>query len=607
MKIITKRSFLKLNENGFTLTELVIASAISLALLAIIGGVIKLQGNTFKQQIGSGQMQANGRAAVDFISRSIQNAGYNIARGSRFLAASDHYISTVFDDNDDGVIQNDEIIIISVASDTGQSDETIFISPYFDFNDDGRVDRNETRDYQIGLSLSKKPFNLYLFIPNKGNSEFLKNSIVRNIDNLVIRYYDKNNVALPQEVSLDVNGKPKPPYVLSKKELNQIRTIEFEVNTRAKDKDPNDNYVNNGNYIPGSVATRSGSIAFSDRYHRQVFKAVSSPRNLITAPFGIIALTANPNPINCPQSKTLITASLVDSDGNPVSENNEVRFNASSGDISPAITFLDNGETFTSLGYDWATSNLTTTVSASTQIEFEGKKIAIYNAIPITFDAQFMDDFDNGPNPGWMEYPAPTIYYRPNWIVEAGKYRTREAGKNNTLNGCEQIKNYEIMVTIQKNTNHSQDNYFGLIFRSPSSLTNLSRGYYLARVVCHICIDGNPANHTYKMELVDRKVTGEVILESILLEPDKFAFNAGEDYTFKIIVQDENLIAKFWESSELEPSDEPPGNAEADPVTPAINGRTISVENFAYTQGKIGLTSNTKINTFDNIVVTPLS
>ena len=71
MKIITKRSFLKLNENGFTLTELVIASAISLALLAIIGGVIKLQGNTFKQQIGSGQMQANGRAAVDFISRSI--------------------------------------------------------------------------------------------------------------------------------------------------------------------------------------------------------------------------------------------------------------------------------------------------------------------------------------------------------------------------------------------------------------------------------------------------------------------------------------------------------------------------------------------------------
>jgi prepilin-type N-terminal cleavage/methylation domain-containing protein len=606
MKIITKRSFLKLNENGFTLTELVIASAISLALLAIVGGVIKLQGNTFKQQIGSGQMQANGRAAVDYISRSIQNAGYNIARGSRFLAASDHYISTVYDDNDDGVIQNDEIIIISVASDTGQGDETIFISPYFDFNDDGRVDRNETRDYQIGLSLSKKPFNLYLFTPNKGNSGFLKNSIVRNIDNLVIRYYDKNNVALPQEVSLDVNGKPKPPYVLSIKELNQIRTIKFEVNTRAKDKDPNDNYVNNGNYIPGSVATRSGSIAFSDRYHRQVFKAVSSPRNLITAPFGIIALTANPNPVNCPQSKTLITASLVDSDGNAVSENNEIRFNASSGDIKPAIAFLKNGETFTSLGYDWESSNLTTTVSASTQIDFEGKKIAIYNAIPITFDAQFMDDFDDGPNHGWIEHPASAI--RPNWIVEAGKYRSRETGKNNTLNGCEQIKNYEIIVTIQKSTDHSQGNYFGLIFRSPSSLRNLARGYYLARVICHICTDINPANHTYKMELVDRKVTGEVILESILLEPDKFTFNAGEDYTFKVTVQDETLTAKFWESSELEPSDNPEETPkDADPPTPAINGRTISVENSSYIQGKIGLTSNTTTNTFDNIVVTPLS
>ena len=59
-------------------------------------------------------METNGRAAIDFLSRSIQNAGYNINRGSRFLAASDYYISTVFDENDNGVIQNDEIITLSV-------------------------------------------------------------------------------------------------------------------------------------------------------------------------------------------------------------------------------------------------------------------------------------------------------------------------------------------------------------------------------------------------------------------------------------------------------------------------------------------------------------
>ncbi len=124
MQIATRGRVSRLDEGGFTLIELLVSAGIAVALLALIAGIITSQGDTFSRQIVLGQMQANGRDAVDFLSRSIQNAGYNISRGSRFLAASDHYISTVFDEDDDGVIQSDEIIILSVSNATGQTTET---------------------------------------------------------------------------------------------------------------------------------------------------------------------------------------------------------------------------------------------------------------------------------------------------------------------------------------------------------------------------------------------------------------------------------------------------------------------------------------------------
>ena len=615
MKIKTRKRLFRLGEKGFTLIELIIGSLIAIALLALIAGIIKSQGYTFSRQLGVGQMQANGRAAVEFLSRSIQNAGYNISRGSRFLAASDHYISTVFDENDDGVIQNDEIIVLSVSTATGQFTETFSISPYFDFDENGQVDRNETRDYEITLIFSSPPFNLYQFVPNKADSQTVKHAVVRNIDNLIIRYYDKNNVALPEEVNLDINGLPIPPYTLSKAELNQVRKIEFEIIARTNKEDPNVSYISNGTYFPGSIAAQVGSISYNDHYHRQSFKAVSSPRNLVTAPFGQIALSANPNPINCPENETVVTASVVDSEGDPVPEELEVRFNSSDGQISPTIASLSDGEVDTTLSYDWSSSNLTTTVSASTQVDFEGKNIAIYNAIPVTFDGQFLDDFDAGLKPGWVEYPSSVLVdslFQPAWLVETGKYRTRAAGDNNSINSCEQLKNYEVVVNIQKNANHVQDNYFGLILRSPSSLSISARGYYVARVICFSCEGADPANHMYRLELVDKQGSVDNVLESVTLEPNQFSFNTGEDYTLKASVTDDVLIAKFWKSSELEPSDDPadtPKDAEpfADPPVPARNGRTIEANNASYTQGKIGLTSNTNINTFDNLVVRPLS
>ena len=146
MKNKTGERIFNLGEKGFTLIEIIIGSVVAILLLALVSGIIKSQGNIFSRQLSLNQMETNGRAAIDFLSRSIQNAGYNISRGSRFLAASDHYISTVFDENDDGVIQNDEIITLSVSNVAKQYTETFTISPHFDFDGDGQVDSIETQE-----------------------------------------------------------------------------------------------------------------------------------------------------------------------------------------------------------------------------------------------------------------------------------------------------------------------------------------------------------------------------------------------------------------------------------------------------------------------------
>ena len=137
----------EMNERGFTLTEVLVGTAISLALLALIAGVIQSQGDTFSRQSQLGQMQANGRGATDFVTRSVQNAGFNVTRGKRFLAASDHYITMVYDEDNDGVIQNDEVLTYAVSDPTGANNETFTISPFFDEDGDDDVASTETRDY----------------------------------------------------------------------------------------------------------------------------------------------------------------------------------------------------------------------------------------------------------------------------------------------------------------------------------------------------------------------------------------------------------------------------------------------------------------------------
>jgi len=219
-----------------------------------------------------------------------------------------------------------------------------------------------------------------------------------------------------------------------------------------------------------------------------------------------------------------------------------------------------------------------------------------------------LDDFDAGLKPGWIEHPK-SFPGSSRWIVAGGKYRTRETGDNESINGCEHLKNYEVLVNIQKSTDHAQGDYFGLILRSPPDLNNATSGYYMVRVVCFSCEGTNSSNHRYRLELVDKQGPYDSVLTNVDLERSElFSFIAGEDYTLKAIVTDNDLIGKFWKSSELEPSDDPDDTPKpAEGLDPARNGLTIKASDSSYSQGKIGLASNTSKNTFDNLVVKPLS
>ena len=97
MLIENKINFFKINQKGFTLIELLLVSLVSIILLGLIVGIFQSQTGIFTRELNQGTMEANGRSVIDFLSRGVQNAGYNISRGSRFVAASDHYISLVFD------------------------------------------------------------------------------------------------------------------------------------------------------------------------------------------------------------------------------------------------------------------------------------------------------------------------------------------------------------------------------------------------------------------------------------------------------------------------------------------------------------------------------
>lgn len=576
----SKKSRWEINESGFTMAELLIGSAVSLLMLGLVAGIISSQKSTFSRQSQLGQMQANGRASVDFVTRSVQNAGFNVNRGKRFLAASDHYITMVFDDDNDGAIQNDEVMTYAVSNPDSSTLSTPFsITPFFDDDGDGTVDSSEWRTYEISLGLENPPFHFYRITPDQGTSDVTKSKVARNIDNLIIRYWDKNGNPLPADVTTDADENPVPPYTLASSELNEIRKVTIEVVTRSKDEDPNENYVNSGTYYTGSIATAGGTTSYSDRYHRETYTAVTSPRNLVTAPWGKINLVANPTPITCPDDSTTITASVLDSEGSGI-DGVSVNFNTSDGTVNPTTSSPTDstGNATTTLTYDWSSPSVTATLSANTLIDVDGEDYPVFSAIPVSFESGggiFQDGFDDGDSSDWTEGGT------ANWNVASQQYKTASNGFAWSLNGCAAWQDYEAQVDIKRNGSLAADESISLVLRYQDP-----NQYYMAKVSCSSNCGGSPIDDVYVLELVNFDT-----VETTLISSATFDFDNNTYYTLKASVNGDELNAKFWDKDNTaEPTD-----------------WDITATDTAYTQGEIALTTNTSTTTFDNVKVTPAS
>lgn len=567
-----------MNESGFTMAELLIGSAISLLMLALVAGIISSQKSTFSRQSQLGQMQANGRASVDFVTRSVQNAGFNVTRGKRFLAASDNYITMVFDDDNDGTIQNDEVMTYAVSNPDNSTLPIFSIDPYFDDDGDGEVDSSETRNYQISLGLENPPFHFYRITPDQGTSDVTKSKVARNIDNLIIRYWDKDGDPLPAGVTTDADENPVPPYTLAVSELNEIRKVTIEVVTRSKDEDPNANYVNSGAYYTGSIATAGGTTSYSDRYHRETYTAVTSPRNLVTAPWGKISLVANPTPISCPDDSTTITASVVDSEGESIGSGTDVNFTSSEGTLSPASSSTSgSGDATSTLTYDWSSPSVTATVSASALIDVDGEDYPVFSAIPVSFESGtgiFQDFFDDGDSDGWTEGGT------ANWNVASQQYKTASNGFASSRSGCAAWQDYEAQVDIKRNGSLGATEYVSLVLRYQND-----NQYYMAKISCSSNCGGSPSDDLYVLELVNYDS-----VETVLVSSTTFDFDNNKYYTLKAEVVGDELNAKFWDKDTTEPTD-----------------WDITATDSSYSQGEIALTTITSTTTFDNVKVTPAS
>lgn len=568
------------NEKGFTLIELLVASALSIGMIALIAGIFQSQNNTFVLQNQLNKMQVNGRAATEFLSRAVQNAGYNVFRGTRFLAASDHYITVVYDQDNDGVIQNNEVMTFGVGNTFSSVDETFNIDPFFDMDQDGTVAGTETATYPITMTLTSPPYNLYKVIPDNSGTGITRHTVARDLDNLIIRFYDKNGSLLPAGIDADSDGVPDTgSYVLPLAELNDIRKVDIQLIARTRDEDPRSEFNSAGNFLAGSVATQGGN-SYSDGYHRQTFTSNTSPRNLVIAPWGKMDIVANPATVECPSSTSSITATLVDSNGTPVAAGVDINFAVNGGGSATAAPTTDAtnafGEGTTTVTYDWSSPNASITVSASALITVGSDQNPVFNAISVNFQSGtgiFTDNFDDGDSDGWTEVGA------TNWNVAAGQYRTASNGTGISVNGCASWQNYDLQIDTQRTGSLGTGEYTGMILRYQNS-----NQYYMARVFCELCT-GAPASHIYKLQIVNYNSGETVLVESA----SAITFDNNTLYTAKASVDGNNLNMKFWETGTAEPG-----------------GWSITTTDTDYTQGEIGLVTNKNATVYDNVAVNPL-
>lgn len=529
------------NQKGFSMIELMVAVTISLLVLAFTARIFDNQTETFSSQNALDSLQANGRATMEFVYRSIQNSGYNLTRGRRILAASDRYISVVYDQNNDDVITNDEIITYAPSKPTGGGTENLTISPYFDANGDGTVTSSETNNYTFPLNLSSPPYNFYKYTPDNSGTGHTKSKVAESIDNLVLKYYDKNDEPLP--VTLDGGGnriEPTRPFdfLAVPDQLNDIRRVEIEVLARAKNKDPNDDYRSTGTYTANSIATYGGATTYDDNYRRETFTTNAAPRNLTLAAWGNLSFTASPSDVSCPGTTSTISATLVDANGDSIPS---ITVNFSTDD--PVATSLSTstgttgggGTTSTVLTYDWSSPNQTVTVAGNVVLNINGVNRPVFTAVPVSFQSGtgiFSDNFDDLDDAGWTETIG--TYFTVNG---AGQYLFDVPFDDTgaTVAGCEPWQDYEVLTDLRHN-GLTVGRYAGILLRYQSVTTE----HYIVRYITTAT--------GYGIDIYRNDCPAGCTL-TLLGSSPAVTFDPNKWYTARINIVGTTIQAKLWENT----------------------------------------------------------
>ncbi len=585
------------NQDGFSMVELVMAAGLTLLIIALMVGILQNERITFERQTQDSELETAGIATKEFISKSVMNSGYNVFRGRRFLAASDHYLSVVYDEDNDGTIQNDEVFVYAVSEASGTVTESFSIDAYFDQNDDGNVASDELRTYSIELILNNPPYNLYKYTLNNGDSGYSKSVVARNVDNLVLSYYNKNLELLPRDAN-NPNVDPTMPYNFSnvQSQLNDIRRVDMELLVRSKNPDSKPEYLSSGTYTTNSVATYGGSSNYNDGYHRKSFTAKISPRNLSLSPWGSISLAASPSSVTCPTTSTTITASLVDNQGQAMS-GETLTFTANGGSLSAASsTTSTSGSAETSLTYDFSDSSKTITFSANTMVTVDGESRPIYNSIPIAFtngisagDNIATEDFENAQGntiPNWTEYG------QTNWNISTSGSNVYHSAANGSGiavydGGCLSA-DYDAQVDLvgKNGSGMSDGDYSGLVIRHQGAD---DQNYYRVQIYSSVTGNGNNAVEELKLQVVKVEDGTETTLSPEATLDVELDSLQNTTHYLKVRAQGESIQAKFWVTGSSEPND-----------------WNLTVSDSTFSSGRVGVATRTSVNRFDNVTITAL-
>jgi hypothetical protein len=305
-------------EAGKTLIELIVTVAVSLIIIAVVFEFFLIQKKRYRTEDTLLEAQTDGAFAVEYITGIVENAGYNVRHGTGIEAASDHYLTVVFDKDDDGVIEASEVMTIAVNRDYrdiskggrpteivhdpllskvyGKAPHEYLFDVYFDMDKDGVInhderfvsgydidegpddsDRRQVGAVKLFLSRPAEGFGIYLYTlrlyddkkPYEAGGILTGNPyivnpkpdiIVENVDNFIIRYFDMEDLPLPAVVDKNGNRKtPMPPYFLTAWEMAMVRRVEFLILLKTDIEGAEKSSGADGGYAPGSVAAYDDS------------------------------------------------------------------------------------------------------------------------------------------------------------------------------------------------------------------------------------------------------------------------------------------------------------------------------------------------------------